>query len=492
MATSFEKVMNACLEAKKPTTNTTAKKVVESKPTPKKAVAKKSLTEANRARRARKFYEDDDRDDIEFDRVNDIPSIPDVDEIDVDFDVINDTPVADDEMDDVADDVIVVVDPEIDAEEIDSIATELQDIVDDTPDGEVPTTDEYIGNYTYGCPICGTTFFSETELNDGDECPVCNETPTGFVLVGQVVSSEDAELADDADEIADDIEDFADDIDDSEELDVEEPVDDDVVDADEEEEKTAEESYRRARAQRMRREAMRRTPARRTATRRSSRARVESTRRNASPATRRTSTARKPARYTGMNLDESTFNPFLTKFIRENYKNAKSFTVKGAKLEKKSRTLRLECVITMKSGNSKKATLRVEGFNPNSRVMRAYDAGRTFKCESRSKVAPFNFKIRKVGNTIKCEGLRYNYTTKSLKEGKRYQVSGNLIRESRTPARRTASRPATRRYESARKPMSRTTATRRPATRRVSESRTPAMRKSPATRRAPVNGKRYK
>lgn len=438
MATSFEKVMNACLEAKKPATNTTAKRVVESKPVAKKkAMPKKSLTESNRARKSRRFYEEDDREelDVEFDTINDIPAIPDVDEIE--FDEINEVEPVDDVMDDVVDDVVVVVDPEIDAEEIDSVATELQDIIDDTPDGEVPTTDEYVGNYTYGCPICGTTFFSETEMNDGDECPVCNNTPNGFVLVGQVVSTDEAEVAD---EVIDDVVDDLGDIEDAEYTD--EPLEVDTpVEDEEEEEVTAEESYRRARANRMRREAMRRNNVRRPATR-SNRARVESRR----PTARRTpnmsvnSRARVEANRTrrpnsrGLMLDESTFNPYLSRFIRENYKNARSFTVRGAKLNRNSKTLRLECVITMRNGNKKRATIRLEGFVPGAKMVKGYDASRSFKCEG--KTAPFTFKLNKVGNVIKCEGLRYNYTTKSLREGKKYQVTGNLIRESKAPVSR--------------------------------------------------------
>ena len=463
MATSFEKVMNACLEAKK-TPASSQKKVVETKKAvSKKVPASKRVTESNRARKARRFYEEDDREDVEFDTVNDIPSVPDVDEIDVDFDVINDTPVADDDyMDDVVDDVVVVVDPEVDAEEIDSVATELQDIIDDTPDGETPTTDEYVGNYTYGCPVCGTTFFSETEMNDGDECPVCNNTPNGFVLVGQVVSTEDAPVDDD--ETYDDV-----DVD----LDVEEPVDDgeeivdngeeiEIADDEEEEQGATAESLRRARAMRARKEALRRNAVRKPATRRTapksryeSRTRRPATR-SARPATRRYESARKtmnrPASRTanrGLMLDESTFNPVLTRFIRENYKNARSFTVKSAKLDRAKKSLRLECVITMKSGSKKKSAIRLEGFVPTAKVVKGYDASRTFKCESRNRTAPFTFKINKVGNVIKCEGLRYNYTTK-LKEGKRYQVTGNVLKESRTPAKRPVSRsarPMNKRYK---------------------------------------------
>lgn len=338
----FEKTMNACLESKR---------VAASKKTSKKTNNKM----VNEAVSKRKVYKESD--DLEDDPA---PGMPD------------------DVMDDVADDVMVVVDPEIDADDIDDAAADAQSIVDGTPDGETPMTDEYIGDYTYTCPICGNTFFSETEMSDGDECPVCGDTPNGYVLVGEVQSAEGSE---------DDLED-EDEEDLDPDVDLDEP-DDDIVD---------EESFNRGAAKR----------------------RIGGAKRE----------GRKAPSYKYL-LDESTFNPFLTKFIRENYKNATSFKIVSAK--RCGKRLTMEGVIRFKSGNTKKATLAVENFVPtkSGMTLSARDLSNTFKVESK-KAVPFMFKARMEGNVIKCEGLKYNFITKPMTESKkRLQVSGSLIRESK-------------------------------------------------------------
>ena len=334
MATNFEKVMQACLESKK----------AESK---RKATASKKLSEAQkRAVKQKKLKEEAEMDD----ELQDI--VDPEDEQDV--------------LDDVADDIVVVVDPEIDAADIDDVADELQDIIDNTPEGEVPSTDEYIDDYTYSCPICGASFFSADEMHAGDECPVCGEVPNDFVLVGQVdevEDTEDEETAEDA-EAEDDLEAA---VADDEDLEVDVPEEEPV------------ESKRRARA-------------------------------------------------TGYNLDESTFNAFMTKFIRENYKNAKSFKVEKAFMSK-NHVLRLECSVIMKSGAKKKVTLATEAIR--SKNVKARELTRVFKAESR---APFTFTISVQNKVVRCEGLKYNFNT-TAKES-RVNISGNLVRESKKPARR--------------------------------------------------------
>lgn len=392
MASSFEKVMEACLESKK-ATKAPAKKVTEQKKAPKRKAQLESVKKTGAKRKSlREADEFEDEEEIAVD---------------------------DEAMDDIADDIMVVIDPEIDASEIDTVADELQSIVDNTPEGDVPTTDEYIGDDTYACPICGSTFFSETEMNEGDECPVCGGTPDGFVMVGEVAPADGMEDEGETDVEVDDIDiDFDDDGGDLEVADAEE----DDVEFESNIRRPARKPVSRRPRVESNRKPMRRTPARRPA---QSMSRVESARKPVSRKPMQNRPARKP---TGYQLDESTFNPFMTKFIRENYKNARSFAIKSATHFKNTRTLKIECVVTMKNGSKKRATLKVENFNPNAKVMLAKDASRTFKCEG--KVAPFRFAVRKVGNTIKCEGLRYNYTTKKVNESAKYRVSGNYVIES--------------------------------------------------------------
>ena len=404
MASSFEKVMEACLESKK-ATKAPAKKVTEQKKAPKRKAQLESVKKTTAKKKS--LREADEFEDEE--------------EIDV----------GEETMDDVADDIMVVIDPEIDASEIDTVADELQDIVDNTPEGDVPTTDEYVGDDTYACPICGSTFFSDVEMKEGDECPVCGGTPDGFVLVGEVAPADGAEDEGETDVEVDEFDvDFDEDGGDLEVADAEE---DDV----EFEESNIRRPARRPATRRPRvesnRKPMRRVPNSRPM---QSRSRFESARKPISRKPMQKAPTRKP---TGYQLDESTFNPFMTKFIRENYKNARSFAIKSATHFKNTRTLKIECVVTMKNGSRKRATLKVENFNPNSKVMLAKDASRTFKCEG--KVAPFRFAVRKVGNTIKCEGLKYNFTTKKVNESAKYRVSGSYVRES-AQRRPTSKRPA--------------------------------------------------
>jgi len=426
MATnSFEKVMQACLESKK----APAKKTVSANKAPAKKVTEKKVT-----RKAVREAEED-----YFDTINDAGD-PEAEYDVVDTVDVIDNEVDDDVVDDVADDIVVVVDPEIDATDIDTVASELQDIIDETPEGEIPTTDEYVDDLTYSCPICGSTFFTPEEMKDGDECPVCAETPEAFVLVGQVAEAGEDEEAPVEDEV--DVDVTVDDGGEDLEADVaEDDLEADVEDSDEED-KAAEEAYRRARARAQRARTEMRRPVSRT--RRPATRKAEMRK----PANRRPATKRTAPKFTGYQLDESTFNPFMTKFIRENYKNARAYAMKSATYNKARKALKVECVITMKNGSKKRSVLTFEGFNPNSRALLAKDTTNTFKCEGRT--APFRFAVRKVGNTIKCEGLKYNYVTKSLKEG-RLQFSGNLARENRKPSvNRSRAMEASRRARASR------------------------------------------
>lgn len=123
-------------------------------------------------------------------------------------------------------------------------------------------------------------------------------------------------------------------------------------------------------------------------------------------------------------LDESTFNPFLTKFIRDNYSNAKAVVVECAKLN--NERLKLECKLIFNSGKTSKFDLALEGIMRGEKIstLRASDNG-FFKAESMKR--PLAFKVSYKDHTIKCEGLEYNFKTK-LSEGKMKVIKGKLIR----------------------------------------------------------------
>lgn len=123
-------------------------------------------------------------------------------------------------------------------------------------------------------------------------------------------------------------------------------------------------------------------------------------------------------------LDESTFNPFLTKFVRENYSNAKNAVITRVTVNKSR--LALECKLNFKSGKSAKFNLGLNGIVREGKVtsLRASDNG-FFKAEAMRR--PLIFKVSYKNNVIKCEGLEYNFKVK-LAEGKMKAIRGKLIR----------------------------------------------------------------
>jgi len=492
---NFTKLMNACLESKK---KPSKKTIVESKKDT------KLVEKVDKKRFKKEADEKEDDEEIEKDDL---------------------------EME-TADDIIAVVDPDLDADEMTSVALGFQQLIDDAPADVTPTTDEYVGDNIYGCPICGQTFFSELPMGAGDICLMCNqESPDGFVKVGEVENSEnpDEDVAKNDDEGEEKKVDGEEDFDfDGEEVKVD--FDEDEKDLDEsknpvKDEKSVKDENRARRpvtrtvrdenkvARRNRvvgeRSALRRPAravrgertiarrpsvvrgenelARRPSARRSVRGENRLARRpsarqsvrseNARPMLRRPSVrpsvrteskglvCRPAMKREGYNLDEKTFNPILTKFIRENYNGAKSFEVVGAK--KNGSNLRLECKITMVSGKERKTVLNCN-FNPKSSIMTARDNG-TFKVES--KRAPFMFKISTVKNIIRCEGMKCNFITKrnTKNESKSYQVVGKYLNEKKSV------RPA-RRVSESRRPIRRSTAS------RIAESATRRSVRRPSTR----------
>ena len=99
-----------------------------------------------------------------------------------------------DSVEGIIDDILVVTDPEVTSEEYDEVIERAQEIIEDTPEGEIPFDEEYIGQYLLTCPICGTTFVSEEMLEPGATCPACMEVPEGFTVKGQIQTEEDVAI----------------------------------------------------------------------------------------------------------------------------------------------------------------------------------------------------------------------------------------------------------------------------------------------------------
>lgn len=336
----FEATMLACQRAKAKT----LKESSTAKRSTKKSIKSNNRKVENALRRNRRMVEEDEYD-------------PEVDDSDLPEDTVSDA--------------VVVIDPELDTDEYEANLDDLQAIIDETPEGEVPSTDEYVNDYVYTCPICGNNFFSDTEMAGDEECPVCGETVDEFILVGGVESPDEA-LGGEDEEMEDD---FEDDLGD-EELDAD--VDDEPIEEEEDlDADVTEESCKR----------------------RSRRSKKES--------------------YKYM-IDEKTLNPFLSKFIKENYKNAASMRAVSAKIAGK--TIKIECVIKFKSGSTKKTIITLENFRPSLKSTSFNGkADAAFKVESK-KAAPFTFEAYTKGNIIRFTGMKYSFITK--KEGKRVQIYG--------------------------------------------------------------------
>lgn len=313
--------------------------------------------------------------------------------------IVDDTEVPA-EAEGVSDDVVVVVDPELDSDDYEEAIEDAQEIIDNTPEGEQPTDEQYADDFVYTCPICGNTFFSENEMGEGDACPVCGDNPEAYVLAGEVETAGEAaaedELADDELDVAADEEEVVDDVEDIEDMEEDLDMITDVEKDAEDQTKSDEggSDYNTLSERKTARKGVRKTEKRQ------------------------------------YKLDEKTFNPFLTKFVTSNYKNAKALIVKEAYL--KGRKLRLECKLFFKSGKAKNVSLRLEGFNPAKRVQKL--AGKDngiFKVESKNgvTVAPFVFEGLLRNGVLTCTKLNYNFTT--VKENRRFQISGKLIKESK-------------------------------------------------------------
>ena len=71
----------------------------------------------------------------------------------------------------VVDDVLVITDPEITKDEYEEVIERAQEIVDDTPEGDIPFDEDYIGQYLQTCPICGSSFVEDHLLEPRSYLP---------------------------------------------------------------------------------------------------------------------------------------------------------------------------------------------------------------------------------------------------------------------------------------------------------------------------------
>jgi rubrerythrin len=89
------------------------------------------------------------------------------------------------------DDVLVVTDPEITTDEFNEVIERAEEIMEETPEGDIPLDPTYLGEYLQICPICGGSFIEDHILEAGTACPICYETPEGFVMVGKLQAEDE-------------------------------------------------------------------------------------------------------------------------------------------------------------------------------------------------------------------------------------------------------------------------------------------------------------
>ena len=94
------------------------------------------------------------------------------------------------DVDGLVEDILVITDPEVSSEEYEEIIERAQEIVEDTPEGNIPLDEDYLGQYAQTCPLCGATFVTEEILEPGATCPICLEVPEAFVMVGRLEGDE--------------------------------------------------------------------------------------------------------------------------------------------------------------------------------------------------------------------------------------------------------------------------------------------------------------
>lgn len=97
---------------------------------------------------------------------------------------------SEEDVEGVIDDILVITDPEVSTEEYQEVIDNAQELVEETPEGEIPFDDSYVGEYIQRCPICGSTFSEDHILEAGEACPICMDEPEAFVLIGKLETEE--------------------------------------------------------------------------------------------------------------------------------------------------------------------------------------------------------------------------------------------------------------------------------------------------------------
>ena len=120
------------------------------------------------------------------------------------------------------------------------------------------------------------------------------------------------------------------------------------------------------------------------------------------------------------NVDDETFTEAFTKFIKENYKNAKEFKLEN--VFKSGNNYRFECKLTFNSGKEVKVDLMSEATIKEGKSLIRFYENKTFKHLDENK-SIMTVTVKLENKTLSCEGLRYNYRV-ALKENKIATIKG--------------------------------------------------------------------
>ena len=120
------------------------------------------------------------------------------------------------------------------------------------------------------------------------------------------------------------------------------------------------------------------------------------------------------------NIDDETFTEAFTKFIKENYKNAKEFKLEN--VFKSGNNYRFECKLTFNSGKKVKVNLMSETKIKEGKSLIRFYENKTFKHLDENK-SIMTATVKLENKTLSCEALRYNYRV-ALKENKIATIKG--------------------------------------------------------------------
>ena len=120
------------------------------------------------------------------------------------------------------------------------------------------------------------------------------------------------------------------------------------------------------------------------------------------------------------NIDDETFTEAFTKFIKENYKNAKEFKLEN--VIKSGNKYKFECKLTFNSGKQVKVNLMSEAKIREGKSLIRFYENKTFKHLDENK-SIMTATVKLENKTLSCEALRYNYRV-ALKENKIATIKG--------------------------------------------------------------------